>query len=167
MIEKIKLPTPINLLDHIIIPLNVQESHWFLAHMNLQTRCISLLDSSQTYSATAYPQQKMLIWKKFKMVWTIHWHASAVAPVPYWTIHPEKFIVLHPRMTDLTPGMVQTLGRHKEVTTRNIMDTINDQIESRWKRRGISLGLAGDQSTDPPGQNWTELEQLGTPQQNN
>jgi len=129
MIEKVKLPTPIHLLDHIIIPINVRESHWFPAHMNLQTRCISLLDSSQTYSAAAYPQQKMLIWKFFKMVWTIH--ASAVAPVPYWTIHPEKFIVLHPRMTDLTPGMVQTLGRHKEVTTRNIMDTINDQIQTR------------------------------------
>ena len=163
MIEKIKLPTPIHLLDHIIISINVRESHWFPAHMNLQTRCISLLDSSQTYSAAAYPQQRMVIWIFFKMVWTIH--ASAVAPVPYWTIHPEKFIVLHPRMTDLTPGMVQTLGRHKEVTTRNIMDTINDQIGTRWKRRRMSPGMAGDQST--PGKNWTELEQPGTPQQNN
>ena len=100
------------------------------------------------------------------MVWTIH--ASTEAPVPSWTVHPVRFIVLHPRMTDLTPGMVQTLGRHKEVTAKNIMDTINDQIGMRSKRRGISPGLASDQSTDPPGQNWTELEQpAGTPQQNN
>jgi len=70
-------------------------------------------------------------------------------------------------MTDLTPGMVQTLGRYKEATAKNIMDSINDQIGTKWKRRGISPGLAGDQSTDPPGQNWTELEQPGTPQQNN
>jgi len=50
----------------------------------------------------------------FKIVWMIH--TSAEAPVPSWTIHPVRFIVLHPRMTDLTPGMVQTLGRYKEAT---------------------------------------------------
>ena len=38
MIEKISLPTPIHLLDHIIIPINIRKSHWFLAHINLQTR---------------------------------------------------------------------------------------------------------------------------------
>jgi len=70
-------------------------------------------------------------------------------------------------MTDLTPGMVQTLGLYKEATAKHIMDTMNDHIGTRWKRRGISPGLAGDPSTDPPGQNWTELEQPGTPQQNN
>jgi len=47
------------------------------------------------------------------------------------------------------------------------MDTTNDHIKTRWNRRGISPELAGIQSTDPPGQNWTELEQPGTPQQNN
>ena len=46
MIEKITIPTPIHLLDHIIIPINVRESHWFPAHINLRTRSISLLDSS-------------------------------------------------------------------------------------------------------------------------
>jgi len=30
MIEKITFPTPIHLLDHIIIPINVRESHWCL-----------------------------------------------------------------------------------------------------------------------------------------
>jgi hypothetical protein len=165
MIEKLTLHTPIHLLDHIIIPINIRKSHWFPAHINLQTRSISLLDSSQVYSAAAYPQQKMLIWKFFKMVWTTH--ASAVAPVPYWTIPPERFIGLHPRLTDLTPGMIQTLGRCKQVTIRSIMDTTNDHIKTRWNRRGISPELAGIQSTDPPGQNWTELEQPGTPQQNN
>jgi hypothetical protein len=161
MIEKITLPTPIHLLDHIIIPINIRKSHWFPAHINLRTQSISLLDSSQTYSAAAYP----LIWKFFKMVWTTH--ANAVAPVPYLTIPPERFIGLHPRLTDLTLEMIQTLGQCKKVTTRSIMDTINDQIKTRWNRRGISPELAGIQSTDPPGQNWIELEQPGTPQQNN
>ena len=96
--------------------------------MNLQTRRISLLDSSQTYCVTAYPQLKMLIWKFFKMVWTTH--ASAEASVPYWTIPPERFIGLHPRLTDLTPEMTQTLGRCKKVTTRNIMDT-TDEVTTR------------------------------------
>jgi len=102
MIEKITLPTPNHLLDHIIIPINIRKSHWFPAHINLQTRSISLLDSSQVYSVAAYPQQKMLIWKFFKMVWTTH--ASAVAPVPYWTIPPERFIGLHPRLRAEMPG---------------------------------------------------------------
>ena len=61
MIEKITPPTPIHSLDHIIIPINVRHLHWFPAHINLQTQNFSLLDSSQSYSVTSYPQQKMLI----------------------------------------------------------------------------------------------------------
>ena len=114
MIEKITLPTPIHLLDHIIIPIYIRKSHWFPAHINLQSRSISLLDSSQVYSAAAYPQQRMLIWKFFRMVWTTH--VSAVDPGPYWTIPPERFIGLHPRLTDLTPVMMQILRYRKQVT---------------------------------------------------
>jgi len=55
MIEKITPPIPIHLLDHIIIPINIRQSHWFPAHINLQTQGISLLDSSQVYSAASYP----------------------------------------------------------------------------------------------------------------
>jgi len=62
----------------------------------------------------------MLIWKFFTMVWTTH--AEAAAPVPYWTIPPERFIRLHPRLTDLTPGMIQILGQGTKVTTSSIMD---------------------------------------------
>ena len=97
MIAKIEFPIPIHLLDHIIIPNNIRDSNWFPAHVNLQTRCISLLDSSYAYSAAAYPQQKMLIWKFFKMAWMTH--ASTAAPVPFWVIHPERLTSLHPRMT--------------------------------------------------------------------
>jgi len=165
MIAKIKFPIPIHVLDHIIIPIDIRESHWFLAHMNLQTRCISLLDSSYTYSAAAYPQQKMLIWKFFKMAWMTH--ASTAAPVPFWLINAARLTSLHPRMTDLTPEMLQTLGRLRNVTAENTFATINDQIATRWKRRGISPGQACDKPADPPGQNWTEVEQPGTPQQNN
>jgi len=114
MIAKIKLPIPIHLLDDIIIPINVQESHWFPAHMNLRTRCISMLDSSHAYSAATYPQPKMLICEFLKMVWTIH--ASTEASVSSWAIHPARVITLHPRMTDLTPGMIQRLGQLREVT---------------------------------------------------
>jgi len=147
MIAKIKFPIPIHLLDHLIISINVRESHWFPVHMNLQTRCISLLDSSHAYSAAAYPQQKILLWQFFKMVWTAH--ASTDAPVPSWVVHSAGFSMLHPRMTELTPGMIQTLGRYREVTAENIMATIDDRIGTRWKRRGISPGPTRDQPTDP------------------
>jgi len=106
----------------------------------------------------------MLIWKFFKMAWTIH--ASTTTPVPSWVIHPARFTTLHPRMTDLTPEMLLTLGRLREITVENTIATINDQITTRWKRRGISPGPACDRPKDPPGQNWTEREQPGTPQQN-
>jgi len=72
----------------------------------------------------------MLIWKFFRMVWTTH--AEVVAPVPHWTIPPERFIGLHPRLTDLTPRMIQTLGQGTKITTINIMDTTTDKIKSRW-----------------------------------
>ena len=88
MIEKITLPTPIHLLDHIIIPIHIRKSHWFPVHINLRTRSISLLGSSQVYSAAAYLHQRMLIWKFLRMVWTTH--ADAAAPVPYWTHDPSR-----------------------------------------------------------------------------
>ena len=109
MIAKITFPTPMYLLDHIIIPIHIRKSHWFPAHINLRTHGISLLDSSQSYSAAAYPLQKMLIWKFFRMVWTTH--AAVEAPAPLWTIPPERFIKLHPRLTNLTPNMIQILSR--------------------------------------------------------
>jgi len=107
----------------------------------------------------------MLIWKFFRMVWTTH--ADATAPVPYWTIPPERFIGLHPRLTDLTPGMIQILGHGTTVTTSSIMDITIDEIKSRWIRRRISPELYGNRPKDPSEQPWTEIEQPGTPQQDN
>jgi len=34
---KIKFPVPLNLLDHVIISINVRESHWFSAHMDVNS----------------------------------------------------------------------------------------------------------------------------------
>ena len=90
MIEKITPPTPINLLDHIIIPINVRHSHWFPAHINLHNQSFSFLDSYQEYSVTSYPLQELLIWKFLKMAWTTH--VSGENPGPQWAIPPEKFI---------------------------------------------------------------------------
>jgi len=36
MVAKIKFPVPFHLLDHFIIPINVRESHWFPAHMDVK-----------------------------------------------------------------------------------------------------------------------------------
>ena len=124
-----------------------------------------LSDSSQIYSVAAYPNQRMLIWKFFRMVWTTH--AEVVAPVPHWTIPPERFTGLHPRLTDLTPRMIQTLGQGTKITTINIMDTTTEKIKSRWIRRGISAEMDGSRLKDPLIQPWTYIEQPGTPQQDN
>jgi len=107
----------------------------------------------------------MLTWKFFRMVWITH--VNTAAPGPFWVIHPARLTSLHSRMTDITPEILQTLGRLWEVTAENMFATINDQIATRWKQRGIGPGQAYDHHTDPPEQNWTEVEQTGTSQQNN
>ena len=141
MISKITFPTPIHLLDHIIIPIHIRNSHWFPAHINLRTQSISLLDSSQNYSAAAYPLQKILIWKFVRMVWTTH--AVTDAPVPLWTNPSERFIDLHPRLT----RMIQTLGRDTTRDTINIMKIITEKMKSSWIQRGIKSGHGRKPST--------------------
>ena len=37
MIAKIEFPVPIHLLDHLIIPIHVRDSHWFPAHMDVKS----------------------------------------------------------------------------------------------------------------------------------
>jgi len=110
MIAKIKLPIPIHLFDHLIIPINVRESHWLPAHLNLQTRCISLLEQ---VTPTVRPpiHNKKCFFGFFQMVWTAH--ASTDAPVPSWVVRPARFTTLHPKMTAITPGMIQTLGQYR------------------------------------------------------
>ena len=141
MIEKITPPTPIHSLDHIIIPINVRHSHWFPAHINLQSRSFSLLDSSQSYSVTSYPQQKMLIWKFFKMLWTTH--VSGETPGPYWAIPPDRFIKLHPRLTNLTRTMTHILQKCPQITVTNITEITNTHTRTSWDRRGIRPVMAG------------------------
>jgi len=58
MMAEIKFLVPFHLLDHVIIPINVQESHWFPAHMDVKFRHMSFLDSSYAYSAADYHGRK-------------------------------------------------------------------------------------------------------------
>jgi len=156
MIAKITFPTPIHLLYHIIIPIHIRKSHWFPIYINLRTHGISLL-KSQNYSAAVYPLQKMLIWKFFRMVCTTH--AAAEAPDSLWTIPPERFIDLHPRLTNLTPRMIQTLGQGTTKDTMNIMNIIAKKMKSIWIQRGIRPETEGSRLQDPLVQPWTHIEQ--------
>ena len=58
--------------------------------------------------------QKMLLWKFYRMVWTAHANIDALAPS--WVVQPAKITLLHPRLTQLTPVMVQALGKQKDLT---------------------------------------------------
>ena len=142
-IAKIKFPLPIHLLDHLIILIHVRDFHWFPAHMDVKSRCMSFLDSSHAYSAANYPRQKMLWWKFYRMAWTAH--ANASAPAPSWIVHPARITSLHPRLTALTPVMVQALGKQKDVTVDSITATVDDHIVVKWKQRGVCPWPAGDQ----------------------
>ena len=126
---------------------------------------MSFLDSSYAYSAADYPRQKMLLWKFYRMAWTAH--ANADAPAPSWVVHPARITSLHPRLTQLTPVMVQALGKQKDVTVDSITAIVDDRIVANWKRRGVCPWPAGDQFSDPSRQKWTEREQSVTPKQNN
>jgi len=59
MIAKIEFPVPIHLLDHFIIPKQVQDSLWFLAHIDVKSRRMSFLNLSHACSSVDYPRQKI------------------------------------------------------------------------------------------------------------
>jgi len=99
------------------------------------------------------------------MAWTVH--ANANASAPSWVVHPARITSLHPRLTELTPVMVQALGKQEDVTVDSITRAVGDRIVAKWKRRGVCPWPAGDQFADPSCQNWIEQEQPVTPQQNN
>ena len=99
----------------------------------------------------------MLLWKFYRMVWTAH--ANADAPAPSWVVHPARITSLHPQLTELTPVMVQALGKQKDVTVDSLNATVNDRIVAKWKRRGVCPWPAGDQFSDhaKSGQNGSNL----------
>jgi len=115
--------------------MNVLESHWFPAHMENKFRRMSFLDSSCAYSAADYPRQKMLVWKFYRVAWKDN--AKADAPAPSWVVHPARITWLHPRLTELTPVMVQALGTQKDLTVDSISATVDHRILAKWKRRGV------------------------------
>jgi len=92
-------------------------------------------------------------------------HANADAPAPSWVVHPARITSLHPRLTELTPVMVQALGKQKDETVDSITAIVDDRIVAKWKRRGVCLWPAEDQFSDPSCQKWTEHEQSVTPRQ--
>ena len=71
----------------------------------------------------------MLLWKFYRMAWTVHAHADA--PAPSWVVHPARITSLHPRLTVLTPVMVQALGKQKDVTVDSIIATVDDRIVAK------------------------------------
>ena len=140
MIAKTTPSSPIHLLDHIIIPIHIRESHWFPAHINLRTHVVSLLDSSQDYSAAAYPLQRMLIWKFIRMVWAKH---AATAPAPLWIIPPAGLIDLHPRLINLPSSVIKLLGQGTTQEKIDIMNISTHELKANWTQRGISPALLG------------------------
>jgi len=52
---------------------------------------------------------------------------------------------LRPRLTELTPVMVQALGKQKDVTVDSMTTTVDDRIVAIWKRRGVCPWPAGEQ----------------------
>jgi len=94
--------------------------------MDVKSRHMIFLDSSHAYSAADCPRQKILVWKFYRMAWTAH--AKADAPAPSWIVHPMRITLMHPRLTELTPAMVQALRKQKDITINNITATIDDHI---------------------------------------
>jgi len=63
------------------------------------------------------------------MAWTVH--ANADAPAPSWVVHPAEITSLHTRLTELTPVMVQDLGKQKDVTVDSINRIADDRIVAK------------------------------------
>jgi len=107
----------------------------------------------------------MLIWKFLKMISTTH--VNGETPGPQWAIPPEKFIKLHPRLTNLTLTKLQLSLTGPHTTVSGITEMTNDHTKMGWVRRGIRPELVGTLPEDQQGSKWTRLEQTETPQQNN
>ena len=133
--------------------------------MDVKSWCMSFPDSSHAYSSANSHGRKSIFWKFCRITCTIQTNDNA--PAPSWVMHPARITSLHTQLTELTPVMVQELRKQKDMTKDSITRTLDDRIVTTWKQRGVCPWPAGDQSSVPSCQNWTEKEQPVTPQQKN
>ena len=88
----------------------------------------------------------MLFWKLYRIAWTAH--ANADAQAPSWVVNPARITSLHPRLTELTPVMVQALGKQKDVTVDRITAKVIPLLSSafwqeyKWCPAGNIMGSA-------------------------
>jgi len=55
-------------------------------------------------------------------------YTSTHPPTTLRVVHPARITLLHTRLTELTPEMVQALGKQKDVTVNSITRTVDDRI---------------------------------------
>jgi len=125
-------------------------------------RRMSLLDSSLAYiSADYFTQQKMLLWKFYRMAWTVH--ANADAPAHSWVVHPARITLLHTRLTELTAKLVQALARkaeRRDFWQHCMTRPVDGHIIAKLKQRGMCPWQARDQSSNAAcqiGQNKSDM----------
>jgi len=113
MIAKIKFPVPFHQLDHLIVLINVRESHWFPANMDVKFRRMR----SYAYSSADYG-------RKYFCGNSTEWHGQS-------TLTPMPQLLLRTRLTEHTPVMVQALGKQKDVTVNSITRTLDGRIVAK------------------------------------
>jgi len=80
------------------------------------------LESRLQLCRICFSRQKMLLWKFYRITWTVH--ANVDAPAPSWVVHPARIMSLHTRLTELTPVMVHALRKQTDVTIDSITRTV-------------------------------------------
>jgi len=72
------------------------------------------------------PWQQMLLWKFYRVAWTVH--ANANVPATSSVVNPTRITSLHTRQIGLTPATAQALEREKDETVDSIADTVDCYI---------------------------------------
>ena len=136
LVRKVKFPVPIHLLDNLIIPVNVCEDHWFPAHLNVAKRQLRFLDSCKNHSASGYTRQEMLMWKFYRLAWTVHAHTE---DPPTWAINPEEVRSPQGLLTGITLEMKQKLQMQQNPTVDDIVKVKGKCTVERWGAKVVCL----------------------------
>ena len=148
---------PIHLLDNLIIPVNACKDHWFPAHLNVAKRQLRFLDSYKNHSASGYTRQEKLMWKFYRLAWTVHAHTE---DPPTWATNPKEVQSPQELLTSVTE-MKKKLQTQQNPTVNDIVKVIGKCTVERWGGKGVYLLEAVQLD-----KHWTRWTPSEIPQQN-
>jgi len=137
MSKKARPTVPLHFLDHMIIPIDVGDTHSFPAHVDIEERQMTSLDSLHSCSSKCHARHVMLIWKFSHMAWYRHL-AKEFSP-PNWFLSPVEFTQPDTWLPEITPVMAQVLKKRSKAYSTIISKVLSTFIIKKWKCQSICV----------------------------